>query len=330
MQVLFIQGPEKTATSTLTGILNCHPEIFILFETYLGQPMITKYGNQLLQRYPEARVFFRSEEDYGKPVLDFFKYLKSAEPGYSYKYAGTKINSLDPSTTQKKKNHKVFFTVRDVHSWLVKKSVIERYRTDLDVVIPTVEYLRYIVNSAKYNHACHVWMENLIGKNDETIDYLSEYLELDLKPHTDRWWEQFGNRKKEDPKSMFLLSHIHHSSRTEPGVLDTEYEIKQHRFWDEVNMVFDKYFMKTNFESVSNSEISQDLDRIENLKRFAPLPFEQAYNRVRSIRLGHTEPEEVYFVSETNSEGYKKSILLKIIERARRVIEIGFNNYHIG
>jgi hypothetical protein len=109
MEVLFIQGPEKTATSTVTGMLNCHPNIFILFETYPAQANITKYGNQFLSRYPEARTFFRPELDFGKPLKDIHTYLKSAEANYSYDYFGTKINHLDPFITQKIRDYKIVF-----------------------------------------------------------------------------------------------------------------------------------------------------------------------------------------------------------------------------
>src|SRR5690554_6058716 len=157
-EVLFIQGPEKTGTSTITGILNCHPDIFILFENYLAQTNITKYGNQLLERYPEARQFFRKEEDYGVPVNELFSYLEAKEPSFSYKYVGTKINSLDPGITQKINNHKIIFMKRDVKSWLLKESIIDMYRTDLDVVRPAVDYLKYIILSSRYHHAYHLWL----------------------------------------------------------------------------------------------------------------------------------------------------------------------------
>ncbi|MDR9366515.1 MAG: hypothetical protein RI575_14360 [Balneolaceae bacterium] len=330
MQALFIQGPEKTATSTTTGILNCHPEIFILFETYLGQPKITKYGNQLLEKYPDARHFFRMEVDYGKPVLDFFQYLKDRESEYSYKYVGTKLNCLNPDITQKVHNHKIIFTKRDVRSWLVKQSIIERYRTDLDVVIPTVEYLNYIIKSTLYQHAYHLWMEDLIKENSKIIDELSDYLDLKLKPHTDDWWDKFGNMPNTNPKSVFKLSHVHHSSKKEPETLDTKYEIKDIPFWDDTNQIFEKYFRNSDFTNISESEISNDLKTINKLKRYAPIPVKEAYSYVKSIRFGFAKPRETYYYSKTGKKGNKRSIFSRIKERVRRIINVGLNNYHVG
>lgn len=56
---LFITGAPKTATSTLVGILNCHPNIFILYETYLNQGWLSKYGKRFLAKYPNARYLFK-------------------------------------------------------------------------------------------------------------------------------------------------------------------------------------------------------------------------------------------------------------------------------
>lgn len=330
MQVLFIQGPEKTATSTLTGILNCHPDIFVLFENYLSQPYITKYGNQLLDRYPGARQFFRTEEDYGKPVLDFFQFLQNFEPDYKYEYVGTKINSLDPELTQKVTNHKIIFTKRDVRSWLVKQPIIDRYRTDLDVVIPTVEYLRFIIKSTRHQHAFHLWMEDLIKKKRKTIDDLSEYLDINLQPHTDQWWEKIYKWSDDNPKSAFQLNDVHHSSRKKPTKLDTEYELKKHQFWTEVSGVFEKYVQSGDSLHIKESDVQNDLQIVDKLNKYAPLPLREAYSNIRSLRLGTSEPKEVYFFSETDKEGNKRSLMNRIIERIRRIIDIGFNNYHIS
>ena len=54
-QTLFVQGVQKTGTSTLVGILNCHPQVFLMYETDLNRTMISNYGNQILERLPQAR-----------------------------------------------------------------------------------------------------------------------------------------------------------------------------------------------------------------------------------------------------------------------------------
>lgn len=322
MDILFIQGPEKTATSLITGILNCHPEIFILFENYLAQATITKYGNQVLERYPDARHFYRFEEDYAKPVNDFFSYLREKEPDYNFKIAGTKINDLDPNVTQTGAAHKVIFTMRDLKSWLVKESVIKRYRTDLDVVIPAMAYLRFVVGSAKYNHAFRLRMEDLIQENDKMLSVLSAYLGLSLQPHANNWWEKIGNRDEASPKSVFKLDHVHHSSRVKPGKLDTNVEITDHPFWDSVDSIFQKYFKESGTPDFEKEEIEKDLNSIEELKKFAPLPFEKCYSHVQSVRFGFSSLQEVYYLSDKEKTGKKRGLFSRVKHKVKRIAKI--------
>lgn len=327
-EILFVQGPEKTGTSTITGILNCHPDIFILFENYLAQSTITKYGNQLLERYPEARRFYRHEKDYGKSVFDLFTFLEKKEPDYKYKYVGTKINSLDPEETQKVRNHKIIFMLRDIKSWLLKESVIDRYRTDLDVVIPTVEFLQYTVKVANYRHSFPLWIEDMIEQNDRVLTDLSSYLDVNLHKYAKNWWEQIANRDEDDPKSMFRLGHVHHSSRMKPEMLDTSYEVMDHPFWNDVDTIFKKYFRNPNLFSIGKEQIESDLERIGELKKYSPLPIEKCYSEVHSVRFGFDKPREVHFVSDKNKKGKKRSILNRFKKKLKRIKNAIFASNH--
>lgn len=299
MKVLFVQGPKKTATSSLTGLLNCHPEIFVLFENYIAQSQITKYGNQLLERYPEARQFFRAEDDYGKPLLELFHYLQEKEPEFSYKFVGTKMNSMDASLTQAVHNHKIIFTKRDIRSWLVKESVIKYFRTDLDIVAPAIDYIRYTIQSARYGHVFHFWLEDFISNQQKVIDRLSDYLDLELADFVSNWWENFSVFDEKDPKSVFKLEHVHHSSRVEPMGLDTQVKLRDIPFWTEVSNLFDKYYLKSDYSSLSKTEMEQDLKSLESLKKFAPLPFAQAYQNIDSVRIGFSSNREIHYQYET-------------------------------
>lgn len=322
-KLLFVQGPEKTGTSTITGILNCHPEIFILFECYLGQPIITKYGSQLLDRYPEARRFFRSEDDYGLPVKEFFDFLSKREQKYSYKYVGTKLNSLDPGFTQRVRNHKIIFMKRDVKSWLLKESVIKRYRTDLDIVVPAMQYLEYIVKSYTLPHAYHLWMEDMIEKNDEVLSDLSGFLELNLDVHAQNWWEKFGKHEKSNPKNVFRLDRVHHSSRIKPERLDTKYHLIDHPFWYDVDEIFNKYYQyRTANPKYSKNQIEDDLTRIKGLIKYSPITLEESYSEALSIRLGFNEPREIHVISDKSTSGKKRSIFNKIRKRLKRIIDV--------
>ncbi len=43
-KIVFITGAHKTGTSPIVGILNCHPKIFILYETILHRGLPGKYA----------------------------------------------------------------------------------------------------------------------------------------------------------------------------------------------------------------------------------------------------------------------------------------------
>ncbi|WP_234571700.1 hypothetical protein [Rhodohalobacter sp. 614A] len=319
MKVLLIQGPKKTATSSLTGLLNCHPEIFVLFENYIAQSQITKYGNQLFERYPEARQFFRSTKDFGTPILDLFSYLKEKEPAYSYQYVGTKINSLDAALTQTETDHKIIFTNRDIRSWLVKESVIKYFRTDLDIVAPAMDYLRYTIQSAQYNHAFHFWLEDFITNQKNVINSLSDYLDLELNDYVKNWWENFGAFDEKDPKSVFKLDHVHHSSKVEPRGLDTQFKLRELPFWEVLNDLFDKYYLKTDYSSFSKDEIAQDVEKVEKLKVFAPLPYTKAYQYVDSVRMGFSGRELHY--KDGDDKRTKKSITSKMFRLLKKKVD---------
>lgn len=324
MKTLFIQGPEKTATSTITGILNCHPEIFILFENYLNQPKITKYGNQLLDRYPEARQFFRSSEDYGKPVQDFFGFLQQKEPNYSYRFIGTKINSFDPLETQKKTKHKTIFMMRDIRTWLIKESIIKYYRTDLDIVIPAVEYLEYIIKTTLYEHTLSIHMEDLIVQNEQVIDTMSNYLGLELKPYTNKWWEKIGDWDEKNPKSVFRLDKVHYSSKVKPEKLDTKTELLNHPFWSEYLPIFDKYYFADETIHFIEDDILKDLEYLSKLKKFSPIPFKNVFANIESERFGFSNPRKIHYQSDKNKSVSQQSLLQKIIRKKRRVAKVLF------
>ena len=321
MEILFIQGPEKTATSTITGILNCHPEIFVLFENYLAQPIITKYGNRLLSRYPEARKFYRTEEDYGKPVRELFEYLKEREPEYRYRYIGTKVNSLDAGFTQKVREHKIIFMMRDLRSWLIKESIIKYYRTDLDVVVPAVEYLRYILETHLYTHAARIRMEDLILQNEATIGKLSEFLKLELFPHSAEWWDKIGNWDEKDPKSVFKLNQVHHSSRMEPEKLDSEVELTDHPFWEEALELFDTYYFTDEPFRFNEDKIKKDLVRVDKLLRYSPLPFTDMYKEVHSVRRGFSQPREFHFQSDKGVYKQERSLKKRLSHRLKKIVK---------
>ena len=117
-EIIFIIGAHKTATSTLVGMLNCHPEIFLLYETELYQPHISRHAKRFLAQYPDARFLFRSSEDLHALYSQLQEFLKSK--GYPYKYVGDKLPGLNANFHVSLNAFKVIFSVRDIRTWLGK------------------------------------------------------------------------------------------------------------------------------------------------------------------------------------------------------------------
>ncbi|MDD5294596.1 MAG: sulfotransferase, partial [Patescibacteria group bacterium] len=91
--ILFIVGAPKTGTSTLVGMLNRHPNIFIFYETCLNRSKISKYAGKFLRRYPEARYLFRDEDDIGRSYSRALKFFR--EKGYDFKIIGDKFPDIN-------------------------------------------------------------------------------------------------------------------------------------------------------------------------------------------------------------------------------------------
>lgn len=323
--LLFIQGPEKTGTSSLCGMLNAHPKIFNLFEVYMSQVFISKYGHQLINAYPNSRRFFRDCTDFGAPYLEFFNWFSTREPNFKYHYVGSKINSLDASITQRVHPYKVIFTTRDLRSWLLKESIITRYRTDKDIVMPSISFLKYIINIHRYPHAIRIRMEDMVLDNLGTFDWLAKRLELDFPSEVESWWKKFGTFPEDDPKSVFRLHHVHHSSQIEPGKLDTHYKTSDIPFWHEAVKLFDKYDSRDEDVKFSTLELDDDLKRVEALARFSPLTLEQCYDVYESRRLGDLKSTVLSYSKNNARSDIRTGIitrnLRRIFRKALRIVD---------
>ncbi|MEX2411357.1 MAG: hypothetical protein WD607_08315 [Candidatus Paceibacterota bacterium] len=310
--LLFIQGPEKTATSSLNGMLNAHPDILNLFEVYMNQSYITKYSSQLLDAFPEARRFFSENDDFGIPYLNFFNWLKEKD-GIKYSYVGTKINSLDPHFIQPGHNYKTIFTVRDIHSWLLKQSVIQRYRTDLDIVVPSIEYLKFLVSIQLNENSIMLKMEDIVLRQEDVYDKLSDFLKVSFDGYTDNWWENFGKNDNDKIKNVFRLGHVHHSSHIEPKSLDTEYKLSDHPIWNDIEPIFNKYYNQN--QNLTKPEINRDLKGLEKLYLYSTVQINTCYDFYLSRRFGNKKSEDLEYCKK------RKFTDLKIISKFIGVID---------
>jgi hypothetical protein len=285
-EILFIQGVQKTGTSTLVGILNCHPEIFMLYEMGMYKTQVSKYGNQLLKELPEARRLFRNYLDIGIPYKNLAGCLKKHIADKNYRYVGDKIISLDPKETRRSNVYKTIYTMRDVRTWLCKEQIINHYRTDLDVVPVAIDYLRFIIGTYKHPDCLRIRLEDLIDQNNQVLSSITSFLGLDLVAFADNWWMKIGRYEDGDPKKLIEWLKVHPSSKIKPNKMDTTVELISNAFWDDILPVFDKYYYRDGRVDYSIDEVNNDLDQLEDLMKHSPLPLEECYKYISTQRLG--------------------------------------------
>jgi hypothetical protein len=277
-QICFILGAQKTATSTLTGILNCHPEILMLYETNLSQPWLSKRGRQLVSTFPYLRQHFHVTSDLRQNLLDMAQTLHSRY-GHSYAIVGDKIITLDHLSISKTANCKYIFTTRDLRTWLAKDTIVDWYLTDVDAIPAAIDFTKFLIESFRYENGMRVSLEQLIANNDATIVRLSEFLTLDLKTTSDNWSEKIGFIN-DQVKLTQPWSKGHQSSNIFTGKLDTTTVLKPHPFWDACLPLFDKYFGHLTDATFSIDEIERDCAALEKLRSFAPLPLSALYEQI--------------------------------------------------
>lgn len=284
-EILFIQGVHKTGTSTLVGMLNCHPQILMLYEIGMEQSMISRGGNELLANLSEARQFFRNCSDIGTPCKNFAAYLNKHMLDKNYRYIGDKIISFDTTKTQR---YKTIYALRDVRTWLCKKQIVRYYRTDLDIVPVAIDYLRHIIGTYRHPNCLRIRLEDLIYRNHEVLSSLSSFLGLNLVVHANEWWLKLGQYSNEDPKGWIEWFNRpgHASSKVKPNKMDTEVEIRSNPFWDDFLPIFDKYYNEDIAVNYTTDERNNDLGRLEGLMGYSPLPLNECYSYVFTQKLG--------------------------------------------
>ena len=275
---IFILGLFETATSSLVGMLNCHPEIFILYEVYLKQAIISRYGLNFLERYPEARKLFRT----AVPLTDLYEKMGVffKENGFSYKYVGDKLPGFDTGLFEEIKQSKIVYCVRDLRSWLLKDQVVESCLAGNDFVPLAIDYCVNFLESFKLPDVFHCRMEEFINDNDSIINKLEPFLEIDLRPHLDNWWEKIVIEDSNNPKSLCKWWTKHPSSLIKPQKVDIEFVLNLHSFWDIILDIFNKYYDNPE-KNFADQEISQDIEKLKSLIRYSPLSLQDSYRQIK-------------------------------------------------
>jgi hypothetical protein len=289
--ILFIVGAHKTATSTLVGMLNCHPDLFILYETELNQSLIGRHGSRFLKQYPDARYLFRHSDNLDSLYFQLQKFLE--KKGYFYRYVGSKLPGLDPQFLETLKEYSVIFNIRDIRTWLCKNSVVKKYETEHDVVPAAIDYCSIFLKSFRLPRVFHYRMEDFIKNDQKVIAELGVFLQIDLQSHLKDWWKNIEIKDKNDPKASNKWWGMHGSAKVQPEKEDTQAEIASHPFWNELLPIFEKYYHAKE-EPISVSCIEEDLKLLSQLTRFSPLPLDKAFRSFQSENFGKNSMIEVF------------------------------------
>lgn len=279
--LLFIAGAQKCGTSTLLKMLNCHPDIFLLYECFVNKDR-SKYSHWFLRKYPDAQYIFQ----YGAPLEVVYRKLKDflQKKGYAYKMVGDKIATIDMDVLEEIGKYKVVFTARNVRTWLCKGAIRDLYHTNNDIVYPAISYCKYFLKSFSLKNCAHVRMEDTVYNNDKVIEKLSKFVGLEMTPYLDSWWEKGKDLNENDPKSVMDIKRVHPSASIMPKEVDTQVKLKQLPFWDKLLPIFDKYYNQID-HAFDLQEINRDIESLESLKQFSPVPLKEAYESYTSIDL---------------------------------------------
>jgi len=228
----FILGLPNTATSTLVGIVNSHPEILVCYETWSLPPRLTNYSSKLCAAFPEVRRMFSGSLNLPDSYAAMGGVL--AAQGHSYRYIGDKVVSFTFDEMTSLAETRAVYITRPLTEWLIKREVRRAYGTDLDAVTPALHYLRCLAFANTRPRWLRVSMQNLMSNPRGFISKLAAALDLLPGDFDHSWWNSLQNYK--DPvKNSMKWADAHPSSLMPPQhIPDIKYRLTSHPFWSDV------------------------------------------------------------------------------------------------
>jgi hypothetical protein len=280
--LLFILGAGKTGTTSLCGLLNSHPDVFVMCEVDLNRTHISRYGTKLLRAHPHMLpCFFRP---YGSDFLT--NYARAHEMmrarGHAAKYFGDKIVGIDSGYVDDYRDSRVIYTVRRLPEWLAKDSVRAWFPLERNIVPFAVQYTKHFVESFLLPRRHHVRLDDFLNRNAQVVHDVWRFLEIDPPANPERWWETVGKYPETDPKAPLNWWRGHASAAVAPQENDTEVAIKPSPFWQELLPIFDKYYQGLDTRHFEPDEIAVDLAQLQSIIDRHHCPFESGFVKVRS------------------------------------------------
>jgi hypothetical protein len=274
--LVFVLGAGKTATTSLCGLLNSHPDVFMMCEVELNKSHVSRYGNKLVKAQPDLLpCFFRAP---GSEWLE--NYRKAHEvlrtKGFAKGRFGDKLVGIDSSYAKDFKDCRVIYSVRRLPEWIAKDSIREWFPLDLDVVPFATQYVKHFVESFLLPRIYHVRMEAFLKKNASVVREIWQFLEIDPPEKAELWWETIGHYPAGDPKGALNWWRGHASSAVAPQDNDTQVQIKPNAFWAEILPIFNKYYDGIG-QTFAKAEIEGDLERLQGMIGRHHQPFETCF-----------------------------------------------------
>jgi len=263
--LLFVLGAGKTATTALCGLLNSHPEVFMMCEVYFNNCVISRWGNKLLKSNPEFLPCFF--QDIGTDRLENYrkgmKLLRDG--GRDLKFFGDKFADMNTGFSEQMGDARVIFSARDLPEWLAKDSVRKWYPIDQNLVPYAVQYSKHFIESFLLPRVRYVTMDDFLKDNAGVTAGIWKFLDLAPPANAEKWWETIGHYPPGDPKQSLNWWRGHGSSAVAPQENDTRVRVKRHAFWDEILPVFNKYYEGANKKTFAASEVKADLKALQKL-----------------------------------------------------------------
>lgn len=283
-KLVFITGPQKTATSKLALMLNCYQNIFISYEWDIANNVISKHSKKFLAQYPEARFLFREDES----LLALYSELEKLfeKRGFKFSIIGDKLPSINKQILNKFSPYKVIFTIRDLESWLCKDDVQKTYLTNYDVVPTAIAYCSLFLNSFLTKDILRLRMADIIQDDRGTIGKVGAFFDMDLAYTGFNWQNQLNQLENHSLYAFdkWWMGRSHGSAALKSINFDTFTEINPHPFWDTILPIFNKYYTQID-GNFSKAEIDDDITKLKTMRQFSSVPIDKAYTSVENKEL---------------------------------------------
>jgi len=278
----FVLGLPNSATSTVVGIVNSHPEILVCYETWMLPPRVTQYTTRVCNVFPEIRKVFSGTLEIPDAYIKMGEIV--AQHGIQYKYIGDKMVSFTLEEMQMLADASVLYIVRPLAEWLIKREVRRTYNTDLDTVVPALHYLRCLTFANSKPNWLRVSMQAMMDHPEEFIFKTAKYLGLDPNDFDRNWWKSLEHYS--DPlKNSMGWAKAHPSSLMPPQHRpDITYQLKNHPFWIDVKNIEKELFSKIEV-GISEAEKEELTVRIQSISdKYTIIPIRDLYSDLQENR----------------------------------------------